>query len=540
MKRWVAFRKFLRPFAGPVLLLVVLAILQSVSQVAFSLLTKHVIDSAVEQDGKLLQWGIVLSAVVLLMLLLHGLQNWLSGSTSDRSMAQLRHKLLSAAAYSEDSDLEAFHSGELLSRGMEDVHTVCDGMTNAVPALISQLTRLAGSFFAVMIICPPLGPVLLAAGAVVAVMAAVLRPVMKRRHQEVRKTEDQVMATMQEDLQQLTLIKSLQAEKQILNRFRKRLVKSLKAKARRRRWSISSGMVIAAVSQAGSGALLLWGAAQVAAGALSFGSLSAMLQLLSLFRGPVVGLSGQMTKLSAVEVAAGRLTELLEKEDQKAPSAVQNVQVQAVVFEHVTFCYPGDEAPVVSDFSAIFPLNKWACLTGISGKGKTTLFKLMLGLYTPQSGRVYLTTENGQIPCGAETRHLFAYVPQDYALFSGTIRENLLLVAPEAEEDARRQALHVADADFVWELTNQEKTQVRENNAGLSKGQLQRIAIARAVLMERPILLLDECTSALDAQTEKAVLQNLQALGKQAILVTHRPEAVAQLEQVSFVEMETK
>jgi len=164
----------------------------------------------------------------------------------------------------------------------------------------------------------------------------------------------------------------------------------------------------------------------------------------------------------------------------------------------------------------------------------------MLGLYTPQSGRVYLTTENGQIPCGAETRHLFAYVPQDYALFSGTIRENLLLVAPEAEEDARRQALHVADADFVWELTNQEKTQVRENNAGLSKGQLQRIAIARAVLMERPILLLDECTSALDAQTEKAVLQNLQALGKQAILVTHRPEAVAQLEQVSFVEMETK
>ena len=537
-KRWASFRKLLRPFAGPVILLIVLAVLQAALQVEFSLLTKHVIDSAVSRDGELLKWGLILGAVVALMLLSHAAQNWFSGSAADKCSARLRHQLLSAAAYSEDTRLDQFHSGELLSRGMDDVNTVCDGMANTLPTLISQLTRLVGSFLAVMVLCPSLGPILLVVGAVVAIFAGLMRPIMKRRHKEVRKTEDQVMAAMQEDLQQLTLIKSLQAEDQILSRFQNRLVKSLKAKARRRRWSVSAGMMIATASLAGSGALLLWGATRVASGAMTYGSLSAMLQLLSLFRGPVVGLSGQLTKLSGAEVAAERLVEMIGSADRKKPSGLQAVTVEAVVFEDVTFSYPNDEAPVVSNFSIQLPLNDWTCLTGISGKGKTTLFKLMLGLYTPQKGRVYLKTDMGQIPCGAESRHLFAYVPQDFALFSGTIRENLRLVAPDADEQTRKQALHIADADFVWELTNQEKTQVRENNAGLSKGQLQRLAIARAVLMERPILLLDECTSALDAQTESVVLENLRALGKKAILVTHRPKAVAQLDKVSFVEME--
>lgn len=539
-RNWGAIGRLLRPFLWPCLLLAGLAAAQSAVQVAFSVVTKYVIDAAVDRNGQLLFWGCALAAAVLLMLLIHVLQSWFSGSMADKCMARLRHALLAAAAYSEESRLQAYHSGELLSRGMEDVNTVCDGMFNAIPAVMGQLTRLAGSFVAVTALCPPLGPVLLAAGAAVAAVSAALRPVIKRRHKEVRQTEDQVMAAMQEDLQQLELIKSLQAEERILGRFQKKLRVGLAAKTRRRRWSVASGTVIGGISQVGTGALLLWGAGQVAAGSLSYGALTAMLQLLALFRGPVVGLSGQMTKLTGMEVAAGRLLELLTPKQLNAQAAQVDAHVEAVVFEDVTFRYPSDEVPVISHFSITFPLDRWSCLTGVSGKGKSTLFKLMLGLYTPQAGRVYLKTDRGEIPCGQDTRHLFAYVPQDFALFSGTVEENLLLVAPEAGEEVRRRALHTAHGDFVWELTHQEQTQVRENNAGLSKGQIQRLAIARAVLMERPIFLLDECTSALDAHTEAAVLRNLQALGKQAILVTHRPEAVAELEQVTFVSMETE
>lgn len=536
--RWKSIRALLWPFRGNILLLNLCAGFQSLSHVGLAVFTKTVVDAALAKDGTLPYWGIGLVVLLVLMVGNYVLYAWKSGSTSDRCMAHLRKELLKSAVYSQEAQLQAYHSGELLSRGMEDVRSVCDGVVRTLPSMTGQVLQLVGSFVAVVLMCPSITPVLILAGVAVIAISAGLRPIMRRRHAEVRKTEDRVMADLQEELRQLELIQSLQAQKQIRLRFANSIRADLAAKTRRRFWSVGSGTFISTVSLGGTGLLLLWGAVRVAAGALSYGSLSALLQLLALFRGPVLGLSGQWTQLAATEVAADRLMELLAAVPEQEEGDQKPLTVEAVVFENVTFRYPGDEAAVVCNFNASFPLEQWACLTGISGKGKSTLFKLMLGLYTPEAGRVFLKTKQGDISCSGQTRHLFAYVPQDYALFSGTIEENLLLVAPDADEDSCRKALEIAEAAFVWELSHQEQTQVRENNAGLSKGQLQRLAIARAVLMDRPIFLLDECTSALDAQTETYVLQNLHAMGKQAILVTHRPEAVGQLEQVAFVNMD--
>lgn len=537
-KKWGAFLKLLRPFIGREILLILLAASQALLVVGFSLVTKELIDSAVAKDGRLSHWGIAMGAVVMGSLLVHALEVWFSGSTHDRCMARMRHALLESVVRSEDVRLQTYHSGELLSRGIEDVRIICEGIVHSLPTLAGQCMRLISALIAVMTIYPPIGPVLLAAGAVLLIIAFTIRPISKRRYKAVRATEDQVMAQMQENLHQLELIKSIQVEKNILKRFHRKLKIDLKTKARRRRWTTMSTMSIQTVSEVGMGVLFVWGAAQVAMDALSFGSFTAMQSLVSQFRSPAIGLSGQFSKLSAIEVAATRLTEMLGGDEEITVPTEEIPEVQAVVFENVTFRYPGDTAPVVDHFSIRFPLEKWSCLTGHSGKGKSTLFKLMLGLYTPQEGRVYLETDKGEIPCGKETRHLFAYVPQDYALFSGTVLENLQLVAPKAEEDEIKNAIATAKADYIWNQTYQLETQVRENNAGLSKGQLQRLAIARAVLMKRPIFLLDECTSALDAQTEDAVLQNLQKMGTKAILVTHRPEALDKLDTVQFVSME--
>ena len=277
------------------------------------------------------------------------------------------------------------------------------------------------------------------------------------------------MATMQEDLQQLELIQSLDAQEQILSRFEARQQENLRMRFRRRLWTTGSNGIINAASQIGSGLLLLWGAAGVAKGTMSYGSLTAMLQLLALFRGPVLGLSGLWTRLAAVEVAAERLRDLLKKPE-KTETLKKQPAVQVVVFENVTFTYPGEENPVLKDFNLQISVADWTCLTGVSGKGKTTLFKLILGLLHPQEGRIYLKTENGDIPCTEQTRQLFAYVPQDYTLLTGTILDNLRLVAPDVEESRLRKVLTVANADFVWELSNREQAQLRENNAGLSKG----------------------------------------------------------------------
>ena len=211
-------------------------------------------------------------------------------------------------------------------------------------------------------------------------------------------------------------------------------------------------------------------------------------------------------------------------------------QISQVVFEDVTFAYPGEEA-ILEGFSAKFDLSDWACLTGMSGKGKTTLFKLILGLHQPQQGRVYLQSGLQEIPCTEATRQIFSYVPQDYALFSGTVMDNFRLVKPDITEKELMKALEIAQATFILDTNQGVSTVLGENNTGLSKGQLQRLAIARAVLMDRPVFLLDECTSALDALTEKAVLENLHAMGKKAIIVTHRPEALEQISGITMVDM---
>lgn len=530
-----ALRQLSKPYWGVIAVLCLLNLLESVLQVGLSLIMRYIIDSAVNADGKLLLWGSILGADILLMILLYAVAAWLSGSATDKFSAALRGRLLRAAVYCNDVRLQGFHSGQLLSRGMEDVHSVCDGVITVLPTLVGQVTRLVGAFVAVLLIAPNIAWILAAAGVLAVIMVALIRPMLKARHRAVRKADEKVMGTMQEDLQHLELIQSLDVQPAILTRFDSRQKESLLEKCRRRILSVSISTAMNIASLVGTGALLLWGAAQVATGQLSFGSLTSMLQLLSLFRGPVLSLSGLWTRLTAVDVAAERLTDLLRIPESVEPAEVSSVK--AVVLENVTFAYPGDEAPVLQNFSIRFPLDGWACLTGVSGKGKSTIFKLILGLYTPQAGSVCLETDSGMIPCGENTRHLFAYVPQDFALFSGTIRENLELVS-QADSQKLTAALETAQAHFVRELSAGMETQVGENNTGLSKGQLQRLAIARAILMERQILLLDECTSALDAQTEAKLLKSLYEMGKQAILVTHRPEALEQLPAITGVSME--
>lgn len=527
--------RLLRPFRMRIGFLCLLMVVQSVLQVSVALLMRVVIDTALAGGGLGL-WAVLLIADLLAQVGIHAMINWCASSTVDRLAAELRGRILKDAVYSTDARLQEYHSGALLSRGMEDVNTVCDGVIQAMPTLIGQVTRLVMAFSAVVFIHPSVAGVLLLAAILVILAISAMRPVLREHHRKVRQADENVMSTMQENLQQLELIQSLQTQEQTLSRFGRKLKESLAAKRKRRYWSVSSGSVLSVLSLMGTGVLLLWGANRVAAGLLSYGALTAMLQLLSQFRAPVLSLSGLWTRFTSVEVAGERLALLLNAPEQGSEPV--EIEPRAVVFDHVTFCYPGDDQAVLTDFNLRLPLDGWVSLCGISGRGKTTLFKLILGLYTPQSGRVYLETDRGEVTCSSRTRHLFAYVPQDYALFSGTVCENLTLVAPAAQAAQRKQALKTACADFVFDLTDGENTHVGENNTGLSKGQLQRLAIARALLMNRKILLLDECTSALDAETEMQVLQNLKSTGRAALLVTHRPEALEDISGVTVLAME--
>ena len=534
MIRWL--KRYGKPYLFRVAALCALTVLTSVLQVLNALLTRDVVDAALKTPEQLPARGAWLVLNLLAMVVFHAVGNWVSGSTYDLCIAGLRRKLLRCLSLAENDTRYQYHSGSFLSRGMEDVRTLGDGMIHALPSFVGQISRLVSGFAAVMILFPGVAGVVALAGALAAIVAAVLRPLLKKHHKQVRRADERMSACMQEDLRQLELVKSIGAEEQMLSRFDKTVDDSLRAKKDRRILTVSTNTMIGGLSNLATAVVLLWGAGQVALNVISYGSLTAMLQLLSMLRSPVLGISGLWTRLTAVDVAAERLDRLLIEPE--VPASIAVGEVKSICFENVTFAYPGETEPILKDFTAEYPLDKWLCISGVSGRGKSTLFKLILGLHQPQQGGVYLCTDAGKVPCGPGTRHLFAYVPQDYGLLSGSVVENLLLAAADATDDQRKQALELACAEFVFELPEGEQTSLRENNDGLSKGQLQRIAVARAVLMARPILLMDECTSALDAQTEEKLLRNLNRLSAKAVVVTHRPKALEGLEGVRTVELE--
>lgn len=195
--------------------------------------------------------------------------------------------------------------------------------------------------------------------------------------------------------------------------------------------------------------------------------------------------------------------------------------------EKLSFSYDRDVILDNTEFS--LPKGAFAVVTGPSGIGKSTLLKLMLGVFKPTNGRLSILGGDTKLPLDRSTRRLFAYVPQGNLLLSGTLRENLTIVKPDATAEEIRQAVHVsAMEDFISQLPQGLDTIIGESGAGLSEGQAQRLAIARAVLGDAPILLLDECTSALDSETEQKVLTRIRQLeDRTCIVVTHRPAAIA-------------
>lgn len=259
----------------------------------------------------------------------------------------------------------------------------------------------------------------------------------------------------------------------------------------------------------------------------------AFIQLVGQIQSPFRDMTRFIPVLIGSLTATERLMELevLPKEEQGESIRLDGpIGIRA---EQIQFTYSGGHRTILTDFSHDFTPGSSTAILGETGAGKTTLIRLVLGLVRPEHGRIYIYNKEKEATCSPLTRCNIVYVPQGNTLFSGTIRDNLLLGNPHAHEEELKDALHTACADFVFELPDGMNTRCNEMGSGLSEGQAQRIAIARALLRKGSILLLDEATSALDAVTEKLLLQNLQekAKDKTLLFITHRPEVLSHCSQ---------
>lgn len=499
--------------------------------VLFALGTKGVIDAAVAGNG-----GEFLSACVVQLSIICGtlLCYVLNRYFHDRVTAELdrdwKRSLMHDLLDGEYAQVSRFHSGELVNRLNNDVRVLNEGLASAVPELVSTVVRLITAVVVLIAVQPLFTLALAAAGVLVVFGTGLARRWLKNINKQVSRSEGRVLSFLQESLERLLVIQGMDLSAEVERRADGLLSERYDIQRRRRRISLlSNGFVSSAFYLAGFVALV-WCAFNLLHGNMTFGTLTAVTQLVSQLQTPFVHLSGFIPRYAAMVAAAERLMEL-EQIDRYPPAEAVDWRayydgMDAIGARELCFGYEEDE--VLHDVTFSLPKGVFATITGPSGIGKSTLLKLLLGVFRPNSGSLYVQRGGEQIPVSRNTRGLFAYVPQGNFLFSGTLRDNLLISNPEAGEEDIQRAIHISAMDqFLPQLPNGLESEIGENGHGLSEGQVQRLAIARAILSGAPVLLLDEATSALDAETEKLVLRRIAALpNRTCIAVTHRPAAL--------------
>lgn len=517
----------------------------SVSSIAFAFVLRRIINMAV--DG--VQGGFwaslaLLVGILLGQIVLSAASRFLSEYTSAAVENRFKHRLFAALLTGNYASVTAVHSGEWMNRLTSDTTIIAGGVTQIVPGLIGMLVRLFGALAAILWLEPRFFWVLVPGGAAMLALTYGFRKILKRLHKNIQEADGALRVFLQERLESLLIVRTFAKEQQTAAQAASLMEQH---KAARMKRSNFSNLCNIGFAGAMNGAYLLgigFCGYGILTGTMSYGNLMAIMQLVGQVQSPFANITGYLPRYYAMLASAERLMEAEAfAPDSEHPLAEEKVlefyrtKLTALRLEHASFTYQPpvraeEEQPpmpvVLKDIDLTIRKGEYIAFTGPSGCGKSTVLKLLMCLYPLDAGSRTLETTCGTQPLTAAWRSLFAYVPQGNQLLSGTIRDIVSFGDPcKAQDDAGiLRALRIACAeDFVQKLEKGLDTMLGEHGQGLSEGQMQRIAIARAVFSEHPILMLDEATSALDEATAQQLLENLRRMtDKTVLMVTHRTD----------------
>jgi len=499
---------------------------------AFVWFSKEIIDIATgDREGSLVTYGIVMAVLMLAEIGVRALDSWIANTLSVRNRNRLRHRLFARLMQSEWRGLEQHHSGDVLNRLINDIGTVSSLITETFSALIITVVQLIASFIFLFYMDRTLALIIVCIMPLFLVFSRFYVRRMRSMTKDVRESDSRIHAVMQESLQNKLVIKTLEQDSEVLDKL-DGLQGTLEGQViRRTRFSIGTRAVVSAGFATGYLTAFLWGVFRIASGSITFGVMTAFLQLVGRVQRPITDIARMIPGMVGAITSGERLMELEELPLEETSHPLMMRGTAGVRVEDVTFHYAEGDRDILKHFSADFPPHSATAILGETGAGKTTLIRLLLALVKPAQGRVVVydepsaEKESQEHPASPDTRCNFVYVPQGNTLFSGTIRDNLLLGDSSSSEERMWTALDMACADFVRRLPLGLDTPCGEGGGGLSEGQAQRIAIARSLLRPGSILLLDESTSALDVETERELLRRITEgeQGKTLIFITHRP-----------------
>lgn len=516
---------------------------------AFIYVSKSIVDIATHKmQGDIWQYVAILATFLLLRLGVSALRSWVNGRLYQRMFNSMRSRVFDSVLNAPWNGREDLLSGDVMSRLSEDIRVVVSCITSDLPSIFLALFQLVAAAWFLFVLQPKLLLCLLIIFPLALGFSKIYYKTMRRLTHEVRSQESGIQSHMQEAIQNRPLLLSLHRTDLMSQRLDSRHHGLFGVYSRRLRFSISTRVVIQAGFSVGYYTAFVWSAFGILHGTVTYGMMTALLQLVAQVQSPILELSNLLPSIVKAMTSVERVSELSptllspQKKGHEAsarsselPAGSSSYPLLGLRLEHVSFRYPDSEGDVLHDFSHTFQPGTSTAIIGPTGSGKSTLVRILLGLLQPQQGSIQYLASDGTCRTYVSGPDL-CYVPQGNSLLSGTIRDNLLLGKLDATDAELRSALSRASALFVFDLPNGLDTLCGEKGAGLSEGQAQRIAIARALLQPGSILILDEASSALDPETERQILEELQQqqLQKTLIWVTHHT-AVADYMQQSLV-----
>lgn len=488
--------------------------------------SKRLIDIATGNvEGDLTCYIIIFASCSLIQILFSVIISRLETKTDVRLRNSLRYRYFTKIMESRWLGKEAMHTGDMLSRLDGDVSKVADTLSRTMPAVIATAIQLLAALYFLGTMDWRLALIVVLIMPVALLLSRAYINRMRRLTNEIRTTDSRIYTHLQENIQHKALITSFESTDQAiesLDDFHEDLQKQTIS---RNNYNLFSRGIVQLGFSAGYITAFSWGVTGIAAGSITFGTMAAFLQLVGQIQRPISRMSRQFATAVHTVASVDRLCELELPQEQKGEPIRLEGKV-GVRFEDVDFTYPDGTRKTIESFSHDFLPGSLTAVVGETGIGKSTLIRLMLSLLYPDKGSISFYNSQTSVGISPRTRCNIVYVPQGNTLVSGTIRDNLHMGKPDASEQEMRDALYTAVAEFVYELPEGLDTMCGEKGAGLSEGQAQRIAIARALLRPGGVILLDEPTSALDTNTEKLLLQRISSRleGRTLIMVTHNSQ----------------
>lgn len=500
---------------------------------------KRAIDVASGTVEGNLYWAVgVMAVLILLDFALNIAGTWVRNILGIKAQNRMQQRMLDRLLRAEWKGRNHHHSADILNRLEFDVNNVVNFLTETIPSTLSVLAMFIGAFLYLFSMDKVLAVIVIGIFPMFLAVSKIYVGQMRHLTRQVRDSDSKVQSVLQETIQHRMLIKTLESDSAMVERLGNTQSELRHRVVRRTKFSVFSNMVVNFGFAFGYLVAFLWAAIRMSAHTLSFGGMTAFLQLVNRIQGPARNLTKLVPAFVSVFTAAERLMELEEDPLEEQGTPIYIKAPCGIRLQNVGYAYEdGGGDKVIDGLSFDFKPGSCTAILGETGAGKTTLVRMILALVQPQDGKIEIYHGSTHQALSPLHRCNFVYVPQGNTLMSGTIRENLRLGKLDATDEEMLEALHTSCADFVNDLPDGLNTLCSEQGGGLSEGQAQRIAIARSLLRDRSVMLFDEATSALDPDTERQLLNNiLSAHDKTIIFITHRPAVIDYCDQTLKLE----